>query len=126
MANKRIFISFAIEDEKYRDFLVAQAKNDKSPFEFTDMSVKQAWDAKWKTNCRTRIRGCDGIVALISKNTAKSTGELWEIQCAYDEKIPVMLMWIDDNRPALPALLTGKLINLWSWKNLDTFVGKLV
>jgi len=46
---KRIFISFAIEDEKYRDFLVAQAKNDRTPFTFVDMSVKQPWNEKvWK------------------------------------------------------------------------------
>ena len=43
---KRIFISFAIEDEKYRDYLVAQAKNERSPFTFVDMSVKQPWDEK--------------------------------------------------------------------------------
>ena len=28
---KRIFISFAIEDETYRDFLVGQARNEDSP-----------------------------------------------------------------------------------------------
>lgn len=43
---KRIFISFAIEDEQYRDFLVSQAKNERSPFTFVDMSVKQPWNEK--------------------------------------------------------------------------------
>lgn len=38
---KRIFISFAIEDERLRDFLKGQAKNENSPFEFVDMSVKK-------------------------------------------------------------------------------------
>jgi hypothetical protein len=42
-ANKKIFVSFAIEDKKYRDFLVAQAKNERSPFSFVDMSVKEPW-----------------------------------------------------------------------------------
>jgi len=125
MADKRVFIAFAIEDKTYRDFLVGQAKNDKSPFEFIDMSVKEPWDEKWKTNCRTRIKGCHGVVALISKNTKTSDGELWEIQCAYDEKKPVMLMWINDERPALPPLLKDKLINIWSWENLKKFIDKL-
>ena len=54
---KRIFISFAIEDEQYRNFLVAQAKNERSPFTFVDMSVKQPWDEKnWKQKCRTKIK----------------------------------------------------------------------
>lgn len=125
MATKRIFIAFAIEDEKYRIFLSAQAKNNKSPFEFVDMSAKEAWDEKWKTNCRTRVKGCDGVIALISKNTRHAEGQLWEIQCAYEEGIPVMLMWINDERPALPALISGKRINIWSWANLETFIGNL-
>jgi hypothetical protein len=87
--NFRIFVSFAVEDKTYRDFLVGQAKNEKSPFEFVDMSVKEPWDEKWKTSCRTRIKGCDGVIALVSKNSAKATGALWEVSCAKDEKIPV-------------------------------------
>ncbi len=125
MANKRVFTAFAKEDESYRNLLTGQAKLDKSPFEFVDMSVKEPFDEKWKTNCRTRIKGCDGLVALISKNTAKAAGELWEIQCAYDEKIPVMLMWVDANRPSLPALIKDRRINVWSWENLKTFIKNL-
>ncbi len=123
--SKRIFVAFAIEDERYRDFLRGQAKNDKSPFEFTDMSAKEPWDEKWKTNCRTRIRGCDGVIALISKNTPKADGQLWEIQCAYDENKPVMLIWVNNDRPALPALLRDKRINVWSWENIKNFIGRL-
>ncbi len=122
---KRVFIAFAVEDEKYRTFLVAQARNSKSPFDFNDYSVKEPWDEKWKTNCRTRVKGCDGLVALISKNTAKADGQLWEIQCAYDEGVPVMLMWINDERPALPSSLRNRRINVWSWPNLETFVSSL-
>lgn len=123
--NKRVFIAFAKEDETYRNFLVGQAKLKKSPFEFYDFSVKVPYDTQWKTNCRTRVKGCDGVIALISKNTAKADGELWEIQCAYDEKVPTMLMWIDENRPTPPALIKDKLINIWSWDNLVSFIGKL-
>jgi nucleoside 2-deoxyribosyltransferase len=123
--SKRIFIAFAIEDERYRDFLRGQAKNENSPFEFTDMSAKEPWDEQWKTNCRTRIRGCDGVIALISKNTPKADGQVWEIQCAYDEKKPVMLMWVSEDRPSLPAILRDKRINLWSWDNIKSFISRL-
>jgi hypothetical protein len=58
---KRIFIAFAIEDVRSRDFLVGQAKNDNSPFEFVDMSVKQPWETDWESKCRARIKGCDGV-----------------------------------------------------------------
>ena len=63
MSKKRVFISFAIEDKSLRDFLVGQAKNENSPFEFVDMSVKKPWDSAWKKNCRKRIMGnkvCQG------------------------------------------------------------------
>jgi hypothetical protein len=88
---KRLFISFAIEDSNYRDFLVAQAKNERSPFTFIDMSVRrQPWDEKeWKRKCRTKIKSCDGMIVLLSKNTWHSSGSRWEIKCAGEERIPV-------------------------------------
>ena len=42
MAAKRIFISFAIEDLKYRDLLKGQSLNTDSPFSYIEMSAKQA------------------------------------------------------------------------------------
>ena len=123
--NKRVFIAFAVEDKTYRDFLVGQCNLKKSPFDFTDMSVTEPWDANWKANCRTRVKGCDGVIALISKYTAKAEGQKWEIQCAYDEGVPIMLMWVNDERPALPSMLVGKRINVWSWDNLTTFIDGL-
>ena len=128
MATKfRIFISFAIEDAKLRDFLVGQGRNEKTPFSFVDMSVKQPWDNSWKTNCRTKIKGCDGVIGIITKNTPKADGQIWELQCAYDEQIPVMLMYgYSDDRPSnLPAPVAGKRILTWSWPNIASFLSKL-
>ena len=87
MADKRLFICFAIEDEQYRDLLKGQALNVKVSFSYTDMSVKEPWDDKWKTRCRTRIKGCDGVIALISKHTRNADGAKWEMQCANEEGV---------------------------------------
>ncbi len=125
MAGKRVFIAFAVPDKTYRDFLVGHARHPKTPFDFADMSVKEPWDSKWKTNCRARVKSCDGVIALISKNTCDADGELWEIKCADEEGVPTMLMWINGERPALPARLSGRRVNIWSWDNLETFVDKL-
>lgn len=128
MAKKnRIFVSFAAEDANYRDLLKGQAKNDKSPFDFVDMSVKEPWDAQWKTNCRTKIKGCDGMIALVSKNTAKATGALWEVTCAKEEKVPVRGVYVQaDNKPsALPAEFTGIKVVEWTWANIKTFLDSL-
>jgi len=128
MATKnRIFISFAIEDKTLRDLLVGQARNEKSPFEFVDMSVKQPWDSAWKTNCRTKIRGCDGMLIIVTKNTKKAEGQLWEIKCAKEEEIPRHGIWgYSEDRPAtLPSELDGVRIVNWTWDNIKNWLDTL-
>jgi hypothetical protein len=99
--SNRIFISFAIEDEWARIRMGGQAKNERSSFDFTDMSAKKPWDELWKTQCRSRIKGCDGVIAMISNNTNKAAGQLWEIKTAKEEGIPVLGIYTTpDNRPA--------------------------
>jgi len=126
MANKRVFISFAIEDEYARDFLVGQARNVNSPFDFVDMSVKEPWSDSWKTQCRTRIKGCNGVIALISKNTMKADGARWEMKCANEEGIPMLGVHIQkDDKGTLPPELTGYSVIEWSWNGIDVFINGL-
>jgi hypothetical protein len=126
MANKRVFISFAIEDEYARDFLVGQARNVNSPFDFVDMSVKEPWSDSWKTQCRTRIKGCNGVIALISKNTMKADGARWEMKCANEEGIPMLGVHIQkDDKGTIPPELTGYSVIEWSWNGIDVFINGL-
>jgi hypothetical protein len=124
---KRVFISFAVEDKSYRDFLVGQARNEKSPFEFVDMSVKEPWSDKWKTRCRTKIKGCDGVIALVSNKTARADGQLWEVKCAREENVPVRGVYVSrDNRPArLPKEFEGVRVVSWTWENIKNFIESL-
>ncbi|WP_300074212.1 hypothetical protein [uncultured Ruegeria sp.] len=124
---KRVFIAFAKEDEWARDYLRGQARNEKSPFEFVDMSVKNPYDERWKTQCRTRIRGCDGAIALVSKNTRSADGQLWEIKCCKQESIPLLgIFSTSDDRPSsLPSALTGVRVVGWSWSNIKNFIDAL-
>lgn len=69
---KIVFIAFAIEDERMRDFLKGQSLHPRAPFEFIDMSVKAPYDHSWKERVRTRIRRSDGVIALVSKKDRKS------------------------------------------------------
>jgi hypothetical protein len=127
MKKKRIFIAFAVEDKTIRDLLVGQSKNPNSPFEFVDMSVKEPWDNNWKTNCRSRIKGCDGVIALISRNTAKAEGALWEIKCAQEGKIPLIGVYCypDDRQSVLPEILAGIKVIDWSWDKIAKFIDSL-
>ena len=90
---KVVFVAFAIEDEKQRDLLKGQSLNTNSPFEYVDMSVKEAYDSKWKERVRTRIRRSDGVIALVSKNSLTSSGQKWEIACAKEEKKKILGIW---------------------------------
>lgn len=122
---KRIFISFAIEDKAYRDLLRGQARNEMTPFEFTDMSAKQAWESKWKTQCRIRIRGCDGVIALLSKKTRAAAGARWEMKCAIEEGVPIIGVHTQkDNKGAIPPELKGKRVINWSWNGITNFIDR--
>ena len=126
MSNKRIFISFAVEDTNARDFLVGQAKNKNSPFEFVDMSVKEPWDNSWKTQCRSRIKGCDGVIALISKKTYNADGARWEMKCAKEENVPMLGVHIyKDDKGAIPPELSGCRVIEWSWDGIASFINLL-
>lgn len=124
---KRIFISFAIEDKTLRDLLVGQARNERSPFEFVDMSVKQPWDSEWKTNCRRKIKGCDGVIVLITKQSKKADGQLWEVNCANKENIPIIGVW--GYRNDIPVFLPTELQNIrtvdWTWSNIEKWINLL-
>lgn len=125
--NNRIFTSFAVEDRAYRDLLVGQARHADSPFDFVDMSVKEPWDSQWKTNCRLKIRGCDGVIAMLSSSTPAANGQLWEIACAREEGVPVLGIYVSANdRPRyMPEELSGVRIVTWTWDNIATFIDRL-
>jgi hypothetical protein len=125
-ADNRILISFAVEDTNLRTLLVGQARNESSPFSFVDMSVKEPWDSNWKTNCRTKIKGCDGVIGIVTKNTVKADGQLWELNCAIEEGVPVLLIYGTDDRPAnLPDPVKGRRILTWTWDNIVAFLDRL-
>lgn len=123
MADKKvIFVAFAIEDERQRDFLKGQSLLTHSPFEYVDMSVKEPYDANWKERVRTRIRRSDGVIALVSKNSLSSSGQKWEIVCAREEGKRVLGIWIyKDDRTSLAGVNTVE----WTWPAITKFIDSL-
>lgn len=119
---KVIFIAFAIEDERSRDFLKGQSLNTNSPFEYVDMSVKEAYSSEWKTKVRTRIRRSDGVIVLVSKNSLNSSGQKWEIECAREEgkRILGIYAYTGDR-----TNLVGVNTKVWTWENIRVFIDSL-
>lgn len=125
----RVFISFAMEDKSLRDFLVGQKRNARTSIDFTDYSVKEPWSSSWKTNCRQRIKTCRGMIGIITPNTPKADGQLWELKCAIDEGVTLMLIHgynaSERKLSTLPTVISGRQVNLWTEDNIVNFLNRL-
>lgn len=123
MAEKKIiFIAFAIEDERIRDMIKGQSLNAQSPFEYVDMSVKEAYDEEWKKKVRTRILRSDGVLVVVSKNSLSSSGQKWETQCAKEEKKKIRGIWAyKEDRTDLVGVNTM----VWTWDNIANWIDSL-
>ncbi|MFT9113836.1 MAG: TIR domain-containing protein [Acetobacter malorum] len=119
---KTIFVAFAIEDQRQRDFLKGQSLHPRSPYEFIDMSVKEPYDKDWKDRVRTRIKRSHGVIALISKNSPNSSGQKWEIECAREEKKPILGIYAYSNDR---TNVSGVATYIWSDKNIANFIDAL-
>ncbi len=122
---KTIFVAFAIEDERQRDFLKGQSLNTRTPFEYVDMSVREPYDTAWKDRVRTRIRRSDGIIALVSRNSLNSTGQRWEVQCAREEGKKILGLWIYTDDRTRPDFMSGSPIVAWTWPAITDFIESL-
>jgi len=124
-STKIVFIAFAKEDESTRNMFTGQRVNPDTPFEFTDMSVKEPYDSEWKERVRARIRRSDGVIALISSSTPKADGELWEIECAVEEEKPLLGIWIEDGYRTKPSVMGSASCKNWTWQNVADFIDSL-
>lgn len=120
MTKKRTFISFDYDnDVDIKNLIVGQAKNEESPFEVTDMSIKEA-SSDWRDKARTRIKGCDVVVVICGEKTDKANGVAIELEIAQEEKIPYFhLKGRSDKQCVKPttAKESDKIYN-WTWNNL--------
>ena len=123
MADKKvIFVAFAIEDVRIRDLIKGQSLHTDSPFEYIDMSVKEAYDDEWKKKVQTRILRSHGVLAIVSSNSLSSSGQKWEIKCAQELKVPTRGIWAyKDDRTAITGLTTM----VWSWTNIANWIDGL-
>jgi len=123
MADKKVvFVAFAIEDVRIRDMIKGQSLHTVSPFEYVDMSVKEAYDEDWKKKVRTRILRSDGVLVIVSKNSLNSSGQKWEIQCAKEEKKKMRGIWAyKEDRTDLAGVNTM----VWTWDNIAAWVDSL-
>ncbi len=126
MTKKRTFISFDYDhDMDLKNLLVGQAKNSDSPFEITDLSIKETISEDWKSNARRRIKGCDVVVVICGKCTDSATGVSAELRIAQDENIPYFLLGGRSGEVCVKptAAKESDKVYKWTWDNLKRLIG---
>jgi hypothetical protein len=121
----RLFISFDYDHDSFlKEALVEQAKNDDSPFEFADASVKAHLTGDWQEKVKGRIERADQVAIICGKNTDEATGVAAEVTIAQGLNKPYFLLagYSDGgNKKPATALAADKMYT-WNWENLKLLI----
>ena len=123
---KRVFTSFDFDhDEDLRNLLVGQSKNEDSPFEMADWSVKEEMTGDWKKKVRERIRKAEQVIVMCGEHTDTATGVSVELKIAQEEKKPYFLLWGRAKKTCKKptAALASDHMYEWTWDNLKALIG---
>lgn len=124
-AKKRVFISFDYDhDLDLKNLLVGQSKNEDSPFEIADWSVKEEILGDWKSKVRERIKKVDVVAVICGQYTDTATGVSVEVKIAQEEDIPYFLLWgrSDKTCKKPKSAKQSDKIYKWTWDNLKKLI----
>lgn len=117
----RVFISFDYDhDVDLKNLLVGQAKNEDSPFEITDMSVKEELTGDWKEKVRQRIKRVDQVIVICGEYTNTASGVAAELKITQEEGKPYFLLWGRSDKTCVKPKTAkdSDKIYKWTWDNL--------
>jgi hypothetical protein len=122
-SKRNVFISFAYEDIDEVNLLRGQAKNEKSPLEFNDWSVPEAFDSERATYIKQkiseRINQSSLTVAYLSEQTTKSNWVEWEIEESIRKGKTVIGVYKGETPPVrLPNAIKKHGIKVVPWSKL--------
>jgi len=123
MYKKKVFISFDFDNDSFlRDSLIGQCKNNGTPFDMEDWSVKEPWNQnEWKEKCLTKIKRCDLVIVMVGPKTSQCTGVKAETQMAKTAGVPVVGVKGYNNKDCpRPEGLEG--YYNWTWENVKSLV----
>jgi len=125
-----VFISFDYDnDRSLKDLLVGQAKNEDSPFEISDWSLKEAApEEDWEERAEEKIKRVDILCVIAGEKTYKANGVLKEIAIAdslnsedYNIKKFQLIGYCNKECPYVEG--AGRRIS-WTWDNLKNYFKK--
>jgi hypothetical protein len=120
MAKKKVFVSFDFDNDKpLKDFLIGQAKNDDSPFEVVDFSLKEeAPEAIWLAKARAAISRSEVSIVMLGPKTRYASGVLKEVKIANElEKKKFQIIGYRDGSDTWAVPDAGRVYS-WNWENL--------
>lgn len=119
------FISFAAEDERYRDFFVGQGRHSDTPWEIIDWSAHEPFSERWKTQMRPRIHRAKVVIMLIGTETHQAEGAIWEVEAGLEEGLPAFGVQIHKEKtPTIPSCLKPEHVIPWTWDGVGAMIRK--
>lgn len=120
MAKTKVFVSFDFDNDQFlRDAIIGQAKNEDSPFEVSDYSLKEeAPEKEWEARARAAISRSDVFVVMLGPKTVDAPGVLKEVAMAQelDKKRFQVIGYSNGSEDwAVPG---GGRTYAWTWENL--------
>ncbi len=125
MAPKTVFLACAEQDELYRDVFTAQWARSGDQARFLDPPEDGADAQRWRRDVRERIRGSDGVIALIGGGTAVSSAARWQLSCAVTEGKPLLGLWVEAEHRRKPVEMGPARCESWTWENIGDFLDRL-
>lgn len=125
MTKTRVFISFDYDyDLDLKNLLVGQSKNEDSPFEISDWSIKETVNGDWKAEARKRIIRSDVVAVICGEHTDAATGVSAEIRIAQDEGVDYFLLHgrSGKNCKKPRAATREDKVYRWTWDNLKILI----
>jgi hypothetical protein len=120
MTKAKVFVSFDFDNDRVlRDFIIGQARNEDSPFEISDYSLKEeAPEKDWEAKARAAISRSDVFIVMLGPKTVDAPGVLKEVAMAQELNKPrfQIIGYTDGSEDwAVPG--AGRTY-AWSWDNL--------
>lgn len=124
-SKKRVFISFDYDhDSDLKVLLIGQSKNEDSPFEIADYSVKEHLTGDWKEKARTKIRRAEIVCVICGEYTNNAVGVSAELTIAQEEEKPYFLLngRADKTCVKPKSAKSSDSIYKWTWSNLKNLI----
>ena len=124
MTQKRVFVSYDFDNDEFlKDSIISQAKNPDSPFEVSDVSLKEeAPQAEWETRTRAAIARADIFLVMLGSKTRQAPGIRKEVRMANAfAKMRLQIIGYDTGSEDWAVPNAGPVYK-WSWPNLKNLL----